>query len=75
MTISHLRISTDCQILAVLPKNSSTCLIYDLITNQEEVELNLRSRTVHSIKLKSIDWRNPNSESNTQDSTTTSSSE
>ncbi|GAA5992232.1 hypothetical protein JCM5350_000650 [Sporobolomyces pararoseus] len=57
-------------ILAILPKDSSTCLIYDLIPTitsegKSGFKFFFRSKTVHSIRLKSIDWRIPSTSSST----------
>ncbi|GAA5966449.1 hypothetical protein JCM3765_007577 [Sporobolomyces pararoseus] len=85
LAISHLRLlptTNDSEsvggssewILAILPRNSSTCLIYDLtipttttttITSGEGFKFVSRSKAVHSIRLKSIEWRNPSITSTT----------
>ncbi|GAA5884959.1 hypothetical protein JCM16303_006492 [Sporobolomyces ruberrimus] len=71
LLISHLRLyptrstSTSSRILALLPLKSSTCLIYDLIvpsssfssSTTQEYELVMRSKVVHSVRLKGIEWR------------------
>ncbi|GAA6014379.1 hypothetical protein JCM11491_007034 [Sporobolomyces phaffii] len=75
LPISHLRLEvspSNERILAALPRGSSSCLIFDLAppspaspsTSREaalDFEFSLRSRAVHSIRLKSIDWRKTSS--------------
>ncbi|GAA5914932.1 Rav1p [Sporobolomyces salmoneus] len=75
LPISHLRLTertsptNDERILAVLPRQAATCIIYDLSSSTGTpstsadkslpFHLVFRSRASNSVRLKSIDWRNP----------------
>ncbi|GAA5944657.1 Rav1p [Sporobolomyces koalae] len=60
-TIEQVKLSPCGRIVALLPRENSIALIYDLVERANLFQLEYRSRAVHTCRLMSIAWRQPSS--------------